>query len=143
MKLPFPFNSLLAGVAALAVGVCLLVTGCNSVSLAPGGVYANMANGTNIFEAHLAVTTAYAEMDALVSLEASNHAYFAANYPAVVATANTIRANGPKWRDTAVNLIGVYTTNSTAANSNAMATAIAVMTAAAVNSTNYFNLLPK
>lgn len=126
---------------ALAIFLSLsTLTGCNRATLAPGGVYSAQANGTNIYQADLAIVTSYDELDAFVTWEKANHAWLASNYPPVVASANNIRVNAPHWRDTAVKLRNAYAAISTAANSNAMATAIAVMEAGANQVTNYLTL---
>lgn len=133
--------SFLAIAAAVAVAVCAMVVGCGT-TLAPGGPYAAMTNGTNIYKADLSIVTSYNELDAFVSWESSNHAWVASNYPAIVPIANNVRSNAATWEATAVALRNAYVANSTVSNQTAMATAIAVMQAAVNQTSNYITLKP-
>lgn len=137
-----PFKNLLLVVSALTLSVCLLVTGCSKTTLAPGGAYANMVNGTNAFNADLPIVTAYNEMDAFVTFETGNHVWLAKEYPYVVSAANTIRANGSNWCNTAVLARNAFVASSSVDNQTALNNALAVISVAVSQSTNYIKLKP-
>lgn len=120
----------------------LAAVGCSKTTLAPGGAYANMPNGTNAFNADLPIVTAYNEMDAFVVSEANNHAWYASNFPVAVTAANYIRANGSNWCDTAVAARKAFVANSSSSNQTVLDNALAVISVAVSQATNYIKLKP-
>lgn len=133
------FLGILVIIGFMAILVAL--SGC-ATKLDPAGVYGSQTNGMALYQADLAIVTAYNELDAFVTWEQANHSFLASNAPAAVAAANTIRAKAPEWRDTAVVLRNTYAAQPTGSNYNAMQTGLAVLQAAVSQATNYLQVVP-
>ena len=128
---------------AVATIAASFTEGC-ATKLDPAGVYGSQTNGMVLYQADLTITTAYNEFDAFLSWETANHAWLVTNAPQVVAAANSIRVNAPKWIASAVALRQSYAANATAENATALNTALSVITTAVSQAQTYMaTAIPK
>lgn len=137
-------KNLLCFAALLALAATLVA--CKS-TLDSTGVYANGAafNSTNapsasagmtLYNADLAIVTAYNTLDGFVSWEKQNQAILA-QWPQIHQTANNIRTNAPKWIHSAVVARDAYQSSASSTNATALTTTLSVLSAAVSQATTY------
>lgn len=120
--------------APLLLAVALFAPGCQSnAKLDSAGAY----HGDQfLYQSHVALTSAYAVLDAFVNWEYTNRALLK-NEPAITKAADHVRANAKRWFASAHALLGAYEANPTPDNKVNAQKALAVIQASLAESAAY------